>query len=162
MLVALMSVDKNGSPGGAPFDRDELAKRFTGAVVLQGRRTFERYGPLPDCANVVISTTLPDVPGIMVVRNTIEAVAISNECDIHVIGGCYTFRSLFPLCRRACVDLYFHECPGFTGPTFNFALWHIEHVEHLNHHSRYTLLRRTYSRNINAVEGVTQELQHAD
>lgn len=71
-------------------------KRFRtltlGHVVVMGRKTYESIGhALPERLNIVVSRTLKDIPGCVVVRSWHQAVeyaqAYNSQLDIYCIGG---------------------------------------------------------------------------
>lgn len=71
-------------------------KRFRtltlGQVVVMGRKTYESIGhPLAERLNIIVSRTLKDIPGCVVVKSWQLAVeyaqAYNSQLDIYCIGG---------------------------------------------------------------------------
>jgi len=65
-------------------------KRITsGHAIIMGRKTFESIGrPLPDRTNIVISNSLPDTGGVIVVPSMEEALKhAADHSEVFIIGG---------------------------------------------------------------------------
>jgi dihydrofolate reductase len=91
-----------GRDGGLPWHLPADLRRFreltTGGTVVMGRRTWEslpeRFRPLPDRRNVVISRNGCDAPEVC--RSVEEA--LSGDC--FVIGGAEVYAQALPLADR--------------------------------------------------------------
>lgn len=89
-----------GKDGRLPWHLPGDLKRFkeltTGHAVIMGRNTYEslpeKFRPLPDRVNIVVSTTMEATEGCLVARYYDEAVRLAQEATPHmervfVIGG---------------------------------------------------------------------------
>ncbi len=88
-----------GKDGGIPWHVPEDLAHFrattTGHPVIMGRRTWEsfpeRFRPLPDRTNIVISTSVTDLPGAVVVPSLDAALAAAADApgaaEVWIIGG---------------------------------------------------------------------------
>ena len=99
LIVAIDSkcygIGKNGSiPWVNKTDMKWFKKVTVGEgnnAVVMGRTTYESIGkPLPDRINIVLSTTVTDIPGCFVAKDLDEAVSIAKENKVDslfIIGG---------------------------------------------------------------------------
>lgn len=99
LIVAIDSkcygIGKNGSiPWVNKTDMKWFKKVTVGEgnnAVVMGRTTFESIGkPLPERINIVLSTTVSDIPGCFVAKNLDDAVNIAKENKVDslfIIGG---------------------------------------------------------------------------
>ncbi|MFC3300159.1 dihydrofolate reductase [Arthrobacter agilis] len=88
-----------GKDGGIPWHVPEDLAHFrattTGHPVIMGRRTWEsfpeRFRPLPDRTNIVISRSAGELPGAVVVPSLETALALAADSpgagEIWIIGG---------------------------------------------------------------------------
>lgn len=79
-------------PWKCPADMKYFRETTTGHVVVMGRKTYESIGkPLNNRVNVVISTVMPETPGVVVVREPLDAVRYCQKNqkgkEWFVIGG---------------------------------------------------------------------------
>lgn len=116
-----------GADGGMPWHLPEDLRHFKhvtrGQAVIMGRKTWEsfpdRFRPLPDRANIVISRS-PDyeAPGATVVGSLDEALAEAARQRPYeiawVIGGERVFREALPLADELEVTEIDLDVPGDT------------------------------------------------
>lgn len=110
--IAAMSVNRViGRDGALPWHHPEDLKFFKrttlGHPVLMGRTTFESIGrPLPGRLNLVLSATLPETPGVNVLRRLEELPAASAGAErVFVIGGARLYEALLPRCEEVFLTL---------------------------------------------------------
>jgi dihydrofolate reductase len=89
-----------GLPWHLPSDMRHFRELTTGGTVVMGRKTYEsipeRFRPLPERRNIVLSRSLRDLPGAEVFASLPEALAAAGE-DCFVIGGGTTYAEALPL-----------------------------------------------------------------
>lgn len=95
--IIVAAVARNGvigAQGSIPWHCPEELRLFRtitlGGTVIMGRRTYLSIGhPLADRRNIVVSSTLPEIPGITVVRSFAAAVtaALALSVPIYYCGG---------------------------------------------------------------------------
>ncbi len=104
-LIAIVAMSSNrviGRAGSLPWhlpaDLKFFKKTTMGHPILMGRKTFESIGkPLPGRRNIVLSSTMPETPGIEVIRD-IDDLTAGDEETVFLIGGAQLFESLLPQC----------------------------------------------------------------
>jgi dihydrofolate reductase len=111
-----------GLPWHLPSDMRHFKELTTGGTVIMGRRTWEsipeRFRPLPERRNVVLSSRGLDAPGAEVLSSLESALAAAGT-DAFVIGGGATYAETLPLADR----VYATEIAGeVEGDTFFPAL----------------------------------------
>ena len=106
LVVARASNGVIGRDGGLPWHISADLKRFKaltmGSVLVMGRKTFASLpGLLPGRRHVVL-TRDPDwqAEGVEVARSVDEALAISGNEPVSVIGGAEIFHMFLPLADR--------------------------------------------------------------
>lgn len=107
-----------GLPWHLPSDMKHFRELTTGGTVVMGRKTYEsipeRFRPLPDRRNVVLSSTVSALNGAEVFASLRDALAATGE-DCFVIGGGATYAEALPLAAR----VYATEVDGdVDGDTF--------------------------------------------
>ena len=91
-----------GNAGTIPWHLPEDFKFFKattmGHAILMGRKTYESIGkPLPGRENIVLSRTMPETPGVTIIRSLDELKELENKLDgrdLFVIGGEEIYRLL--------------------------------------------------------------------
>jgi dihydrofolate reductase len=82
-----------------------------GHAILMGRKTYESIGkPLPGRENIVLSRTMPETPGVIVIRSLDELKEpefTQGGRDLFVIGGEEIYRLLLPRVQ----ELYVTKVP---------------------------------------------------
>lgn len=141
MLNIIAAVSSNhaiGYQGRLPWHLPDDLARFrqitTGHVVVMGRRTFESIGePLPQRANIVVSTTMTTPhPPLLVERSLPAAVRLAAiigrrvegveevlgrqggdlDVEVFVVGGARLFEEALPLADRVYLTEVNYETPG--------------------------------------------------
>lgn len=123
-IIAAVS-DNNviGKENRVPWRIKEDMKRFRdltlGHTVIMGRRTYEsipqKFRPLPQRRNIVLSGTIEPSEGIYVARNIEEALKLAQDQEAYVIGGGKVYESFLPLAKG--IELTrIHQY--FSGDTF--------------------------------------------
>ena len=115
MIKAIVAMAENcviGQGGTIPWHLPEDFKFFKattmGHAILMGRKTYESIGkPLPGRENIVLSRTMPETPGITVIRSLDELKEPADGRDLFVIGGEEIYRLLLPKVR----ELYVTKVP---------------------------------------------------
>jgi dihydrofolate reductase len=115
MIKAIVAMAENwviGNAGTIPWHLPEDFKFFKattmGHAILMGRKTFESIGkPLPGRENIVLSRTMPETPGITIVRSVEEIQEPTDGHDLFVIGGEEIYRLLLPSVQ----ELYVTKVP---------------------------------------------------
>jgi dihydrofolate reductase len=115
MIKAIVAMAKNrviGNAGAIPWHLPDDFKFFKattmGHAILMGRKTYESIGkPLPGRENIVLSRTMPDRPGVTVLRSLDELKEPTDGRDLFVIGGEEIYRLLLPRVQ----ELYVTKVP---------------------------------------------------
>jgi dihydrofolate reductase len=115
MIKAIVATAENrviGNAGTIPWHLPEDFKFFKattmGHAILMGRKTYESIGkPLPGRENIVLSRTMPETPGVIVIRSLDELKEPSDGRDLFVIGGEEIYRLLLPRVQ----ELYVTKVP---------------------------------------------------
>ena len=105
MIKAIVAMAENrviGNAGTIPWHLPEDFKFFKattmGHAILMGRKTYESIGkPLPGRENIVLSRTMPETPGVTIIRSLDELKELENKLDgrdLFVIGGEEIYRLL--------------------------------------------------------------------
>jgi len=109
-----------GRDGRLPWHLPDDLKHFKavtlGCPVLMGRRTYASLGkPLPDRANIVLTSHDLAAPGIHVARSLDAALAAARATGADwawVIGGAALYAATLPLAARLEVTLVHAAIPG--------------------------------------------------
>ena len=110
-----------------PNDLKRFKALTTGHTIIMGRNTYESLpkGALPNRRNVVLSTTVTELPGCDVYPTL--AAALQSCCpdeEVYVIGGARVYAEALPLADRLClteVDDTPAEADAFFPP---YSDWH--------------------------------------
>ena len=95
-------------PWHLPYDFKFFKATTMGHAILMGRKTYESIGkPLPGRENIVLSRTMPDRPGVTVLRSLDELKEPTDGRDLFVIGGEEIYRLLLPRVQ----ELYVTKVP---------------------------------------------------
>ena len=111
LVVAVYDDWGIGADGTQPIalsaDRKFFREVTRGALVIVGRRTvadFPGGKPLPGRVNVMLTRTMREQPGFIVVTSPEDACALAKQAEkAMVIGGGSIYRQMLPLCDRAYV-----------------------------------------------------------
>ena len=89
-----------------PNDLKRVKALTTGHTIIMGRNTFESLpkGALPNRRNVVLSTTIKELPGCEVFP-TLDAALLSCQPDedIYIIGGARVYEQAISKANRLCL-----------------------------------------------------------
>ena len=89
-----------------PNDLKRFKALTTGHTIIMGRNTFESLpkGALPNRRNVVLSTTIKELPGCEVFP-TLDAALLSCQPDedIYIIGGARVYEQAISKANRLCL-----------------------------------------------------------
>ena len=104
MIKAIVAMAENrviGNAGTIPWHLPEDFKFFKattmGHAILMGRKTYESIGkPLPGRENIVLSRTMPETPGVTIIRSLDDLKEPTDGKDLFVIGGEEIYRLLLP------------------------------------------------------------------
>ena len=101
-------IGRNGTqPVALSADRKFFRETTRSAMVIVGRRTVEDFPnqkPLPNRANVMLTSSLKEFPGFTVISSVEEAAALAANAEkAFVIGGGSIYRQMLPLCNTAYV-----------------------------------------------------------
>ena len=115
MIKAIVAMAENrviGQGGTIPWHLPEDFKFFKattmGHAILMGRKTYASIGkPLPGRENIVLSRTMPETPGITVIRSLDELKEPADGRDLFVIGGEEIYQLLLPKVQ----ELYVTKVP---------------------------------------------------
>ncbi len=136
-LSIIVAMTKNrviGKQGRIPWhikEDMELFRRLTlGSTVIMGRNTWEslpeRFRPLPQRVNIIVSTTLSVQEGAVVCKSVEKAleVAKSHGLDVYCIGGAQLYRSMLLLADTMHISLIKEDFDGDTYfPEIDFSKW---------------------------------------
>lgn len=113
MISIIAAVAKNRAIGfenkliyWLPNDLKRFKALTTGHTIVMGRNTYLSLpkGALPNRRNVVLSTTVSEIPGCDV-YSTLEAALKScrDDEDIYIIGGARVYEQALSLADRLCL-----------------------------------------------------------
>ena len=128
-----------------PNDLKRFKALTTGHTIIMGRRTFESLpkGALPNRRNVVLSTTVKELPGCDVYP-TLDAALQScgADEDIYIIGGAHVYEQAISKADRLCLTEV-DDTPANADAFFpDYSTgWHVvsqeEHPQDERHAYRY-------------------------
>ena len=115
MIKAIVAMAENrviGNAGTIPWHLPEDFKFFKattmGHAILMGRKTYESIGkPLPGRENIVLSRTIPETPGVTIIRSLDDLKEPADGKDLFVIGGEEIYRLMLPRIQ----ELYVTKVP---------------------------------------------------
>lgn len=111
-------------------DLKNFKKLTKGSVVIMGRKTFESIGkPLPERINIVLSSSLKCVEGIIVCKTISEALqtAQSFNSEVFIIGGGSVYAEAVPLAEKLYVSYIKGDYDGDTFfPEFDEQQWSVQ------------------------------------
>jgi dihydrofolate reductase len=122
MIKAIVAMAENrviGQGGTIPWHLPEDFKFFKattmGHAILMGRKTYDSIGkPLPGRENIVLSRTMPETPGVTIIRSLDELKEPTDERDLFVIGGEEIYRLLLPKVQELYVTIVPRTIEGDT------------------------------------------------
>lgn len=134
IIVAMTKDGVIGQDGEVPWhiaDDMKLFKSLTeGNTVIMGKTTWlsipEKFRPLPGRANIIVSTTLEQLPDAKVCRSVDEAVkeAKKSTREIFCIGGARLYAAMLPLADTMYISWVKEAYEGDTHfPAVDFTAW---------------------------------------
>ncbi len=106
-IHAIVAIDENGAIGRQgdllchlPADMKHFKEETMGHSIVMGRKTFESFPrrPLPGRQNIVITRNDTwQYPGVTVVHNLEEAIAVAETDTVFIIGGAQVYEQALPL-----------------------------------------------------------------
>ncbi|MDG6935725.1 MAG: dihydrofolate reductase [Nitrososphaerota archaeon] len=125
-----------GSNGTMPWHIPEEARLFRditmGNTVIMGRNTWlslpERFRPLPDRVNIIVSATIGRQEGAIVCTSVDAAIkeAASHSGEAFCIGGAKLFDEMLPLSDVLHISWIKADYQGDTRfPEINFNEWRV-------------------------------------
>lgn len=117
-----------------PGDLKRFREITTGHKIIMGRKTFDSLpkGPLPNRENIVISKTITEIAGCIVVGSVEEAMSrVENDEDAFVIGGGEIYEQCLPIADKIYltqIDKYFPDADTFF-PFIDPEQWAIKDIE---------------------------------
>ena len=113
MISIIAAVAKNRAIGfenkliyWLPNDLKRFKQLTTGHTIIMGRNTYDSLpkGALPNRRNVVLSSTIKELPGCDVFPTLDTALkSCAPDEDIYIIGGASVYRQALPTADRLCL-----------------------------------------------------------
>lgn len=108
LIVAVSENNVIGIGDKIPWRIKEDMLRFKNLTlnhsVIMGRKTYEsipeKFRPLPDRKNIIMSRTLGIQNGIYIARNVDEALNFAEKKDSYIIGGEEIYKMFLPLSNK--------------------------------------------------------------
>lgn len=138
-------------PWRLPSDMRHFRELTVGHAVLMGRRTFqslpERFRPLPERRNLVLSHDHAFAPRGAEVFHSLEEALDSCRGECMVIGGEVTYRETLALCRRVHATEIDVEIEGDAWfPELDAAQWSRTERSEALHENDLSFTFNTYER----------------
>ena len=129
-----------GNAGSIPWQIPEESKLFrdltVGNTVVMGRKTWEslpeKYRPLPNRRNIVVSSQLRSLDGAEVYSSLDDALQTTDEDsrEIFIIGGRRLYEEALPRVDRLHISWIDREYDGDTKfPRFDLRNWKVETLQ---------------------------------
>lgn len=133
MISLIVAIDANGGIGAnntmpwhLPDDLKHFKRTTSGHPVIMGRKTFDSIGkPLPGRRNLVVSRNPAwHHDGAETVGSVGQALQLTGDADVFIIGGAQIFAQTMTLADRLIVTEIAHsyECDAFF-PAIDPQLW---------------------------------------
>ena len=114
-------------PWDLPQDRRLFKNLTIGHTVIMGRKTYASISrPLPERRNIVLSRTLPELPGVTVCSSFAAGLATASRFGrtVFIIGGAWLYREALPLASVLHISWVKKSCAGkVLFPEFDLAGW---------------------------------------
>jgi dihydrofolate reductase len=134
MISIIAAVAKNRAIGfenkliyWLPNDLKRFKQLTTGHTIIMGRNTYDSLpkGALPNRRNIVLSTTVKELPGCDVFPTLDAAISsCAPDEDIYIIGGASVYRQALPLADRLCLT-EIDDTPAQADTYFpDYSDWH--------------------------------------
>ena len=139
MITIIAVVAKNRAIGfenkliyWLPNDLKRFKQLTTGHTIIMGRNTYLSLpkGALPNRRNVVLSTSVKELPGCDVYPTLDAALkSCAPEEDIYIIGGASVYRQALPLADRLCLTEV-DDTPTHADAFFpDYSAWRMDKKE---------------------------------
>ena len=131
IITAMTNFGVIGSGNELPWNLPEdlkLFKKLTyGKTVLMGRQTYESIGhPLQGRENIVLSKSLPTLPGAYVCKDFFEGLRLAEQFahPVYVLGGVNLYRQALPISSTLHISWVEKSYPGnILFPNIDFSEW---------------------------------------
>ena len=143
---------KNKVPWHIPEDMKRFRELTIDHPVIMGRKTYDslpdKFRPLPDRKNIVLSTSLEPQEKIYIARNMEEALKLTKGRDSSVIGGERVYQLFLPLIDQLEITRVYRDFEGDAFfPEINWDEWELSKREEgvskkQIHYSFLTYLRK--------------------
>ncbi|HPD82137.1 MAG TPA: dihydrofolate reductase [Candidatus Pacearchaeota archaeon] len=115
--------------------------------VIMGRRTYEslpeKFRPLPERKNIVLSNKLEEHNGIYIARSIEQAIDFTENQDSFVIGGGEIYKKFMPFVNKLEITRVYQNPVGDTFfPEINLDEWNLVNEEKKDFYSFLTYLRK--------------------
>ena len=131
-IIAAMTEDRviglgDRLPWDLPQDRRLFKNLTTGNTVIMGRKTYTSISrPLPERNNIVISSTLSDIPGATVCSSFSAALEVASSFGrtVFILGGVELYREALPVATVLHISWVEKSYEGSVlFPEFDLADW---------------------------------------
>ena len=134
LIVAMTKnqiIGKGGTiPWKIPEDMKLLKELTTGSTVIMGKNTWnsipEKFRPLPNRVNIIVSSTLGEQKGATVTKSIPEAIneAKKHNTNAFCIGGAQIYKEMLPITDELNISWVKKEYEGDTYfPKIDFTQW---------------------------------------
>jgi dihydrofolate reductase len=126
--------DGNNLPWHLPTDMKHFKTTTNGYTVVMGRKCYEsipeKYRPLPNRKNVIITRNKEyKAEGATVVNTIDEALELSREGDVYIIGGAEIYEQTINFADVLILTRVHEEVEGDVVLDINLSEWNLEHSE---------------------------------
>ena len=139
ILIAAISENnvigiKNKVPWYIPEDIKKFRELTINHPVIMGRNTYEsipeKFCPLSQRKNIVLSNSLSNQKGIYIARNIDEALELTEDRDSYVIGGEIVYGLFLPLAKKLEITRVHRSFEGDSFfPEVNLDEWNLSNEE---------------------------------
>ncbi len=136
MIAMIVAVDEKlgiGRNNELMWHLSEDLKRFkaitTGHTVVMGKNTWLSlpFKPLKNRQNVIISTSMDNADGAILVKSIEEAIEVCKDKTTYIIGGYSIYKQMMPLADKLIVTHIYEEFEADTFfPEINPQEWTIK------------------------------------
>jgi len=136
-LILIVAISENniiGNKGVIPWRIKEDLTRFKEMTlnhpVIMGRKTYEsipeKFRPLPQRKNIILSKSFQNENGIYIARNLEEALNLTDNQDSYIIGGREVYNLFLPLATNLEITRVHENYEGDTFfPEINLKEWNL-------------------------------------
>ena len=154
IVVAMTRDGAIGDKGTMPWHIREESEHFrsltAGNAVIMGKNTWisipERFRPLPDRLNIVVSSTMGDQKWAVVCRTIEEAAMIaeaSGKGEAFCIGGAKLYEAMLPMAKVLHISWIEGSYKGDTYfPKVDWTQWQLKKIERYDKFTYEKYLRK--------------------